>query len=52
MNGAGNRFLYIATDDAGTYQLATIDINPTSPGAAPAISSPLVTQSWVQQNGG
>jgi hypothetical protein len=51
MNTSASRFVYISKDDAGIPQLATMDINPTALGGAPAITSPALTQAVIGLNG-
>jgi hypothetical protein len=47
MNATATRFLYISGDANGFAQLATLDINPASPGAAPSITNPTVNPPYL-----
>src|SRR5579872_116242 len=52
MNATGTRFLYLTGDASGISQLATIDVNPSSTGAAPSIGNPAINPPFVLVNGG
>ena len=51
MNGTGNRFLFTVPDQNGIFQLATADINPSSLGAAPAITGVAVYPANIPADG-
>jgi hypothetical protein len=49
-NGKADRFLYVNTG-ANPHRVATLEINPTSTGAAPTITDPRVTPASVPADG-
>jgi Tol biopolymer transport system component len=51
MNGSATRFLYLATDTNGRYQLAALDLNPVSLGQAPSIINPTIDPAFVLTEG-
>ncbi|HLJ45824.1 MAG TPA: choice-of-anchor D domain-containing protein [Bryobacteraceae bacterium] len=52
MNSTGTRFVYLSGDASGIRQLATIDVNPSSTGASPAVTNPAINPPFVLVNGG
>src|ERR1017187_4404430 len=52
MNGTATRFVYLVGDANGRIQIIEMDRNPTSTGAAPAISNPTINPAFVLQNAG
>jgi hypothetical protein len=51
MNSSATRFLYFALPFGQPPQLATLEINPNSLGAAPSITSPAIAPSFVLTRG-
>lgn len=50
MNGAADRFVYAAADDANIQQLATMDVNTTTLGDAPSITSQTLSPASIGLN--
>jgi hypothetical protein len=51
MDETASRFVYTNQDAKGVRQLATMELNPTSAGSAPAITNATVDPSFVLTNG-
>ena len=51
MNGDGTRFLFTSPASSGLISLATADINPSSLGAAPAITNAAIDPTSIPSDG-
>ena len=51
MDGTADRFSFSSPDDAGVPQLATLDLNTTTLGEAPVVTSPTLSTGTIVQSG-